>query len=630
MIMNRTSSRDSLITRNLHHNNNNNNNNNNVMSNGVLSHRRGMPLTKNNSVENSNGGNHTDLFSRNRTSLPVSSSDESDLQARLARLSVGSAKPAKSILDDLLSSNEGGKNDYDWPLAPNVVQIWPFKAYELSSSWISSVLLVDVAMPYLLLTPPGTPLVPLDAKESQPKPVTARSRSSVRSSSINKTSRLSVSQSESGHPSTRPTRSSSVTRPSISTTQYTNYSRNTNILNTSSASVSSYIRPSSPANRSSTAARASTPSTTRTTPSRGSTPSRTRPSPATTSTDRTTRPSQTTRPSTPSSSSRPQTPGSLNSPMVRPSSRPSTPTRRTLTPSLSQSTTSSASGGRGLSSNARTVGSGSRPSSPSPRVRAPPQPINLPDFSHETPPNLRTTLPDRPLSAGRSRPSGATTVKGSVEASNTGSSITRRHSSPVVTRGRVVDPTGRGRAHGNGHVVEHVEPRRTSHVPESLTRKPVKSLNSENGAGFGRNISKKSLDMAIKHMDIRNGSARPLSGSTLFPQSIRSSNIRTQPGRTSSAPGSIDGSAHNGLGSENGNGSNGYLWNRGLLVEDQSPHSSKLSSEVDIYESSRYDAILLKEDLKNTSWLHSADDKTDEGLLFDNGFESLPEPFGPL
>ncbi|KAL8224758.1 hypothetical protein R6Q57_017315 [Mikania cordata] len=595
MMMNRSSSKDSLIGtggRNYNHNNNNHN----TMTNGVLPHRRGMPFTRNNSAENYNASD-TDLFSRNRTGFPASSSDESDLQARLARLSVGSAKPAKSVLDDLLSSNEGGKNDYDW-----------------------------------LLTPPGTPLFPsLDAKESHPKPVTARSKSSVRSSSINKTSRLSVSQSESSHPSTRPTRSSSATRPSISSTQFTNYSnRNTNILNTSSASVSSYIRPATPTNRSSASARGSTPCVTRTTPSRGSTPSRTRPSPVTTSTDRTTRPSQTTRPSTPSSSSRPQTPGNLNSPMVRPVSRSSTPTRRTLTPSLSQSTTSSASGGRGLSSNARTGGSGSRPSSPSPRVRAPPQPINLPDFSHETPPNLRTTLPDRPLSAGRSRPSGSSTMKGSLEASNISAGIARRHSSPIVTRGRVVEPTGRGRTPGNGHVVENVEPRRTSHLPESMTRKPVKLVNSENGTGFGRNISKKSLDMAIKHMDIRNGSVRPLSGSTLFPQSIRSSNIRTQPGRTSSSPGSIDCSTNNGLGSENGNISNGYLWNRGQPIDDQSPHSSKLSSEIDIYESSRYDAILLKEDLKNTSWLHSADDKIDEGPLFDNGFESLPEPFGPL
>nr|XP_043635561.1 endochitinase A-like [Erigeron canadensis] len=563
------------------------------MTTGILPHRRGMPFSKtnNNTVENYNHNSNSDLFNRNRNSFPAASSDESDLQVRLARLSVGSAKPAKSILDDMLASNEGGKNDYDW-----------------------------------LLTPPGTPLVPsTDGKESRPTPVTARSRSSVRASSINKTSRLSVSQSESNY-SSRPARSSSVTRPSISTNQYATYSsRNTNILNTSSASVSSYIRPSTPT-RSSTTARPSTPST-RTTPSRGSTPSRTRPSPTTTSNDRTTKTSQTTRPSTPGS--RPQTPGSLNTPTIRPSSRPSTPTRRSVTPSLSPSTTSATSAGRGLSSNARSTGSTSRPSSPSPRLRPPPQPINHADFSHETPPNLRTTLPDRPLSAGRSRPGGSTTVKGNIEPSNTGS-ITRRHSSPIVNRGRIAETPGRGRPHANGHVVETLEPRRSSHLPDSLARKTIKSSNSDNGAGFGRNISKKSLDMAIKHMDIRNGGARPLSGSTLFPQSIRSSNSRTQPGRASSVPGSVDGSISNGVGSENGNYINGYSWNRGLPTEDHSPHSSKLSSEVDIYESSRYDAILLKEDLKNTSWLHGADDKIDEGSFFDNGFESLPEPFGPL
>jgi hypothetical protein len=61
---------------------------------------------------------------------------------------------------------------------------------------------------------------------------------------------------------------------------------------------------------------------------------------------------------------------------------------------------------------------------------------------------------------------------------------------------------------------------------------------------------------------------------------------------------------------------------------DDGKYSSKF--EVDIYESSRYDAILLKEDLKNTNWLHSVDDRLDQGPIFDNGFEPLPEPFGLL
>lgn len=69
--------------------------------------------------------------------------------------------------------------------------------------------------------------------------------------------------------------------------------------------------------------------------------------------------------------------------------------------------------------------------------------------------------------------------------------------------------------------------------------------------------------------------------------------------------------------SENGNG------------EEKLRLSAKLT-DVDIYESSRYDTILLKEDLKNTNWLHSVDDKSDQGAIFDNGFETLPEPFDLL
>ncbi|KVI03229.1 hypothetical protein Ccrd_018474 [Cynara cardunculus var. scolymus] len=544
MIMNRSSSKNSLIGnggRNLH--------SNGIHHNAPITHRRSMSYTNNTDDFNNN---NVDLFSRNRHSLSAASSDESDLQVRLGRLSFGSTKPAKSVLDDLLSSNEGGKHDYDW-----------------------------------LLTPPGTPLLlSSDGKESQPTSVAPRRNSSVRSGSTIKTSRLSVSQSESNHPS-RPARSSSATRPSISTTQYTNYSnRNSNILNTSSSSISSYIRPSTPTNRSSSAARPSNASS-RPTTSRATTPSRTRPSSTTTSIDRTIRPSQNSRPSTPTP--RPQITANLTSPTIRPSSRPSTPTRRSPTPSL---VPSSPSGGRALPSNGRI----SRPSSPVSRIRPPPQPIILPDFPHETPPNLRTTLPERPLSAGRSRPGAAMTVKGHVENTNSGS-ITRRQSSPIVNRGRLAEPPGRGRPHTNGNVVETLEARKTSHLPESLTRKPIKMSNSENGTGFGRSI-------------------RPLSGSTLFPQSIRSGNPRMQPGRASG-------------GSVNGN----YLENKAIPVvsvqHNRTSYSGKVA-EVDVYESSRYDAMLLKEDLKNTSWLHSTDENKDQGPFFDNGFEPLPEPFGPL
>ncbi|GJR65722.1 hypothetical protein Tco_0011787 [Tanacetum coccineum] len=94
---------------------------------------------------------------------------------------------------------------------------------------------------------------------------------------------------------------------------------------------------------------------------------------------------------------------------------------------------------------------------------------NFADFSHETPPNLKTTLPDKPLSAGRSRLVGSTTVKGNLERSNTSGSITRRHSSPIVDIGRIAEPPVRGCPHANGHMVESMDPRRTSHLPDLLT-----------------------------------------------------------------------------------------------------------------------------------------------------------------
>ncbi|KAL5550415.1 hypothetical protein UlMin_000591 [Ulmus minor] len=572
----------------------------------ISQHRRGHSLTlpgiSNTSVNKdppSAEESHLDLFSKNRRSLSVTSSDESsDVSVKLGRLSVGSAKVSRNGIDDLLSSTEGGKHDYDW-----------------------------------LLTPPGTPIVPSsEGIEAKPTLVAPRSSSLARSSSTTKASRLSVSQSENNHHSLRPTRSSSVTRSATSTSVYSNYSsnRSSSILNTSSASVSSYIRPSSPITRSPSTARPSTPSSRPTlsrpsTPSRSSTPSRARPAPTTSSIDRT-RPAQSSRPSTPSS--RPHIPANLSAPPVRSNSRPSTPTRRNSAPSLSPASSPSISGGRVLS-NGRNSAPSSRPSSPSPRVR-PPQPVVPPDFPLDTPPNLRTTLPDRPISAGRSRPGASVTSKGNPDPPGAATNP-RRHSSPIVNRGRLTEPSGRGRVHTNGHSTDGPEARKLTHTPDMSMRKPVKSsTTASDSTGFGRNISKKSLDMAIRHMDIRSGAGnnRPLSGTTLFPQSIRASASRTQSARAMSAPSSVNGglqTSYNGLISENGNH---------ILVPAQNGiadgrYSAKLS-EVDIYESSRYDTILLKEDLKSTSWLHSIDDKTDQGPIFDHGFEHLPEPFGLL
>ncbi|KAJ0234019.1 hypothetical protein HA466_0275780 [Hirschfeldia incana] len=519
-----------------------------------------------------------DLFSKIRRSFPLSSSDElPDVSAKLGRLSVGSKPAPRGKGDDLLSSAEGGKNDYDW-----------------------------------LLTPPGTPL----GNDSHSSLAAPKITPSARASSASKASRLSVSQSETSYHSTRPARSSSVTRPSISTSQYSSFTSNrspSSILNTSSASVSSYIRPSSPSSRSSSSARPSTPTRT-SSASRASTPSRIRPGSSSSSMDKP-RPSLSSRPSTPTS--RQQL--TANSPNIvassRPNSRPSTPTRRT--PSISSaSAASNISGGRGAT-NGRVTPSSSRPSSPASRVRTTPQqPIVLADFPLDTPPNLRTSLQGRPVSAGRSRPA-ASSITSKPSPEPKGSPLTRRNSSPVVSRGRLAETQGKGR-----FGTDAPEPRRISNVADVVTsRRTLKTSSTvaDNNNGLGRSFSRNSLDMAIKHMDIRNGKSNgcALSTTTLFPQSIRQASSKIQPVRSVNNHHSDSISSSS---AENGNEANEGRRLMGKL------------SDMDMYESSRYDALLLKEDVKNTNWLHSIDDRSsDHGLMFDNGgFELLPEPFGPL
>ncbi|CAL0328374.1 unnamed protein product [Lupinus luteus] len=569
--------------------------------------------------ENGVGANSDDLHLFSHV-LPSSSSSSSSI--------------ANILLQDPASAAGGGKHDYDW-----------------------------------LLTPPGTPLFP------------------------SSTSKLSISHSDNiihNHNHSRSSTTTSLTRHSHSHNNNNNTYSSTrlsssSILNTSSSSVSSYIRPSSPISRS--LSRPSTPSkprspasrptpTPRPAPSQPSRPSTPTPRPAPSQPSRpstpTSRPapSQPSRPSTPTSRpapsqpsrpapfqpSRPATPTSRpapshpsSAPPTRSLSRPSTPTRRNSTPSPSPTQISSTSPAR-LPLNAR---NSSRPSSPTPRPRPTPHPIVPSDFPQHTPPNLRTTLPNRPLSAGRSRPTAtaAATLKTNSETQpSSANNISRRHSSPIVNRGRFTEPPApktRGYANSNAHHVDLHEPRKLSHAPETGARRSVKSSTTtttvtDNTGGFGRTISKKSLDMAIKHMDIRNssGNLRALSNTTLFPQSIRTSTTpspKSQSHRVSSAPASIN--MNGSLVSSNNrvatfdvrNNINRNTMINGREVLDERQHNSaKLSEVVDIYESSRYDALLLKEDLKNTDWLHSADDKCDQDSIFGNGFEHLPEPFGLL
>ncbi|KAE9622313.1 hypothetical protein Lal_00037012 [Lupinus albus] len=229
------------------------------------------------------------------------------------------------------------------------------------------------------------------------------------------------------------------------------------------------------------------------------------------------------------------------------------------------------------------------------------RPSSRPIVPPHTPPNLRTTLPNRPLSAARSRP----TLKTHCQTQpSSATNISRRHSSPVVNTPLY--------ANSNAH-----------HAHQLKSPSTTTTTVTDNTAGFGRTISNKS-----KHMDIRNSSGNPraLSNTTLFPQSIRTSTTptpKTQSRRLSTAPPSISNNRFH-VGKRN------MMINGREVIDERQHNSAKLSQVVDIYESSRYDTLLLKEDLKNTDWLHSADDKCDQDSIFGNGFEHLPEPFGLL
>ena len=74
----------------------------------------------------------------------------------------------------------------------------------------------------------------------------------------------------------------------------------------------------------------------------------------------------------------------------------------------------------------------------------------------------------------------------------------RRPSSPTVSRGRSVEPHGRGHLHFNGRNADMTEPSRSA-VSDSM-RLPAKALATVENGGIGRTISKKLLDMAIRNM----------------------------------------------------------------------------------------------------------------------------------
>ncbi|XVF84000.1 hypothetical protein PTKIN_Ptkin16aG0539900 [Pterospermum kingtungense] len=418
--------------------------------------------------------------------------------------------------------------------------------------------LVGLKFSVRLLTPPGTPLFPSLEMESQktlmsqissPKarPTALKSRlanpqpeSAARGNLAPKQPALSPGlnstgirrPSSSGGPgsrpstptgrptltgATKPTRSSTPTtratllsaKPSISATKpVTSAKPIISATKTATKPVTSTTKPTV------SAAKTASSATKPTISARSSTPTR--------STARSSTP--TARPSIPSS---------------KPVSRAATPTRRPVTPSSAPNI--SAPPIKLSPSVSKPTPAASRNSIPSraasPTVKSRPwKPSEMPGFSLDAPPNLRTTLPDRPLSATRGRPGAPSSRSSSVEPGPTGRPR-RQSCSPSRGRppngammhvsGSSVPAVSRGYSKASDNLspvvigtkmVERVINMRKLAPPKQDDKhSPHGNLSgksaSPDSSGFGRTLSKKSLDMAIRHMDIRRsipGNLRPL------------------------------------------------------------------------------------------------------------------------
>ncbi|GMH15395.1 hypothetical protein Nepgr_017236 [Nepenthes gracilis] len=400
-----------------------------------------------------------------------------------------SAMPAhKTGADDFLNS-ENGKNDYNWLLTPPGTPLFP--SLEMDS-WKA----------YLKETeaPKARPTV-LRSRLANSRPETATRSSSVMRQQ-NSSSPLSSSDAGIRRPSSYGGLASGPAAP-------------TGLPYKHSRSLTPMTRPTLPSAKPAVqkSATKSTPSsfptssmtsmasTKSTVPSRSKTPSRS-----------TARTSPAARPSVPAS---------------RSTSRASTPSRQPSTlssaPSLSARATKPSFSANKSGSESSRIPVPSRGTSPTIRLR-PWKPSEKPNFTLDPPLNLRTSLTERPLSATRVRPGPPTTHSASIEPAanarqrcqsccpsrgcfSNGGIHSSWSSAPAACRGHSkvtddVSPVVIGTK-----MVERVinmrklaPPRQNDKLSHSLSGK---SSSLPDGSGFGCTLSKKSLDMAIRHMDIR-------------------------------------------------------------------------------------------------------------------------------
>ncbi|XP_071929934.1 uncharacterized protein [Coffea arabica] len=429
---------------------------------------------------------------------------------------IASTTPApvrKTATDDFLNSDTD-KNDYDWLLTPPGTPLFPSLEMESQKTVMSQL---------------GTPKArPLTLKSRLANPQTENAVRSSNLPSRQQTSSTGLTTSSAG---IRRPSSSGGSRPSTPTGRPT-------LTATSKSTMASAPKP--------TLSTGSKPSLTTT--SKATSAAMSRPTRSATPTSRASlasaKPTVPPRSSTPTSRPmvRSSTPTARPSiPASKPTSRSATPTRRPATTSSATITSvpsvkspSSLSVTKLVSSTTKNPVP-ARSSSPTVKPR-PWKPSDMPGFSLDAPPNLRTSIPtDRPVSASRGRPGGPTVRSSSVEPVANGR-VRRQSCSPsrgrppngiIHSSGSSVPAGNRLHAKANDNVspvligtkmVERVINMRKLVPPKQDDKhSPLSNLSgkssSPDSSGFGRTLSKKSLDMAIRHMDIRRtipGNLRPL------------------------------------------------------------------------------------------------------------------------
>ncbi|GLT92980.1 hypothetical protein SLE2022_107890 [Rubroshorea leprosula] len=454
----------------------------------------------------------------------------------------------KAGADDFLNS-DSDKNDYDWLLTPPGTPLFPSLEME-SQKTIMNQIGTPKARPTALKSRLANP---------QPEPATRGvSKQPASSPGLNSSGVGTRRPSSSGGPGSRP--ATPTGRPTL-----TGASKPSRSSTPTSRATLPSTKPSVSANKLTVSTTKSSATMTRSTVITAKPiVSATKPASPTSSATKSTVPSRSSTPSR--STARSSTPTARPSiPPSKPISRAATPTRRPSTPSSAPNISAPLKSSPAVGKPSPAVCRNSVPSrSASPTVKSRPwKPSEMPGFSLDAPPNLRTSLPERPLSATRGRPGAPSSRSASVEPGPPGR-IRRQSCSPsrgrapngsMHTSGSSVPAVSRGYSKITDNVspvvigtkmVERVINMRKLVPPKQDDKhSPHGNLSgkssSPDSSGFGRTLSKKSLDMAIRHMDIRRsipGNLRPLMtnipASSMY--SVRSGPTRSRTVSVSDSP----------------------------------------------------------------------------------------------